>query len=53
MRPRHKAAENGALPLLAHLVQEASMRPRHKAAENGADGAPSVVRRPGFNEAAA
>ena len=36
MRPRHKAAENGATRLpRAHRELPASMRPRHKAAENG------------------
>ena len=34
MRPRHKAAENGARPGVAFHVALASMRPRHKAAEN-------------------
>ena len=34
MRPRHKAAENGAVHRALHVVGGASMRPRHKAAEN-------------------
>ena len=35
MRPRHKAAENHAVDLVAILASlRASMRPRHKAAEN-------------------
>ena len=53
MRPRHKAAENGAMNSKSNLSFIASMRPRHKAAENGTGGCPITTRTRCFNEAAA
>ena len=54
MRPRHKAAENSLLVVVAARIPSlASMRPRHKAAENGLIPAIPLRAKPGFNEAAA
>ena len=54
MRPRHKAAENPADPVVGDVLSEtASMRPRHKAAENRNAQSAADYERERFNEAAA